>query len=101
MVYTAFYVPASAGDSSHAYPGLDEYPGGEVQVTSSPLSDPIARNELARLQGERAAKIALANGERATLFPGFKIRTKTTLVSLSGPIPKKRIRAIAMQLRPL
>jgi hypothetical protein len=101
MGYTAFYVPASAGDSSHAYPGLDEYPAGEVQVTSSPLTDPIARKERARLQGEHAAEIALANGERARLLPGFRVRTKTTLVSLSGPIPKKRIRALAVQLRPL
>jgi hypothetical protein len=74
-----------ASGKSHCLPGQGQ-PRRELQVVSRPLSDELARREVARLEREGTGQtVRLASGEEAVLY-GQAVLTKTTLITVAGRI---------------
>jgi hypothetical protein len=118
LVYMLFY--QLPGSRLGGKPG-ERNPPGEIQVTSQPLDQRLARNTLAAINGVNGGmrtkpwprrRITLANGERATLVParwesagrirnGFLVITRRTLVSVVFRVRLTDIPALARRLRPI
>ena len=83
---TCYGDPQELADArSHCLPGQGE-PRRELQVTSRPVGEELARREVARLERDGTGRaVRLTNGEEAVLYD-HAILTETTLVTVAGRI---------------